>query len=255
MSPPMMNILLIEDNLRLQQALVRGLEATGQVTVLESFAQGEDIIPYLHRQATLPDVMLMDVALAGDLNGIEATVAVRHDYPRMPVVFYSIQDDDDYYRDFLASGILTHYAYVKKSNYLLPEMLLPLFTQAVIGHKFVDPDIASRVAEVQQQDEYDPMALLEPNERRVARLLAQGMSNEQIAQRMGYQDKRTISRVNGQIYASWGLDKTATDKKIARTRVALIVIHNRFIRWDAAGNAFVINDEGDWDTFAEADQR
>ena len=49
------------------------------------------------------------------------------------------------------------------------------------------------------------------------------MTNEQIAARMGFRDKRTISRTNGQIYAAWGLNDTATDEKVARTRAALIV--------------------------------
>ncbi|MCB0139875.1 MAG: response regulator transcription factor, partial [Caldilineaceae bacterium] len=73
-----------------------------------------------------PDAILMDVQLAGRTNGIEAAVAIRRELPRMPVVFYSIQDDDAYYRAFRQSGILSHYAYVRKSNYLLPPMILPL---------------------------------------------------------------------------------------------------------------------------------
>ena len=64
---------------------------------------------------------------------------------------------------------------------------------------------AARVQEVWRKDERDPMALLEPTEQTVARLLAQGKTNEQIAAQLGFQDKRTISRVNGQIYAAWGL--------------------------------------------------
>ena len=40
------------------------------------------------------------------------------------MVFYSIQDDDAYYRAFRRSGILSHYAYVRKSNYLLPQMIV-----------------------------------------------------------------------------------------------------------------------------------
>jgi hypothetical protein len=36
-------------------------------------------------------------------------------------------------------------------------------------------------------------------------MLASGLTNEQIAARMGFKDKRTISRVNGQNYTSWGL--------------------------------------------------
>ena len=67
----------------------------------------------------------MDVQLAGLMNGIQAAVAIRREFPRQPIVFYSIQDDDAYFRDFRRSGILSHYAYVRKSNYLLPQMLLP----------------------------------------------------------------------------------------------------------------------------------
>ena len=184
--------------------------------------------------------------LAGEMNGIEAAVAVRREFPRLPVVFYSIQDDDAYYRDFRRSGILSHYAYVRKSNYLLPEMIVPLIRDAVSGRSTIDPEIEARVHEVRVKDEQSPLALLEPNERQVAELLAQGMSNEQIAARMGFRDKRTISRTNGQIYAAWGLNDSAMDEKIARTRAALIVRAGRLIQWSADGVARVQNDRGEW---------
>ncbi|MBI5959015.1 MAG: response regulator transcription factor, partial [Chloroflexi bacterium] len=192
------------------------------------------------------DVILMDVALAGVMNGIEAAVAIRREFPRLPVVFYSIQDDDAYYRAFRRSGILSHYAYVRKSNYLLPEMIVPLLKDAAAGRSFVDPDIETRVQEVRHRDEHAPMALLEPNEQSVARMIAQGLTNEQIADRLGFRDKRTISRTNGQIYAAWGLADTTTDEKIARTRAALIVQAGRLIQWDADGIARVLDERGDW---------
>jgi CheY-like chemotaxis protein len=47
-----------------------------------------------------PDAILMDVQLEGAMNGIQSAVAIRREFPRMPIVFYSIQDDDTYYRDF-----------------------------------------------------------------------------------------------------------------------------------------------------------
>ena len=159
----------------------------------------------------------MDVQLAGAMNGIRAAVALRRELPRFPVVFYSIQDDDQYYRDFRRSGILSHYAYVRKSNYLLPAMVVPLLIDAVAGRSFIDPEIEARVDEVRHKDDQDPLALLEPNELAVARLLAAGLTNEQIAERLGFRDKRTISRTNGQIYAAWGLDNSDTDEKVART--------------------------------------
>ena len=247
------HLLLVEDNLRLRQALKSGLEAVGGVQVIHDCDSGEAALAYFLRAESAPQehppaaVTLMDVQLAGKMNGIQAAVAIRREFPRHPVVFYSIQDDDVYYRDFRRSGILSHYAYVRKSNYLLPEMIVPLLRDATAGRSFIDSEIEARVQEVRTKDENDPMAALEPNEQVVARLLAQGLTNEQIAVRLGFQDKRTISRTNGQIYATWGLDQSTTDEKVARTRAALIVQTGRLMSWDEDGRAFVLDDRGRWE--------
>ncbi len=239
-----LRLLLVEDNERLRSALQSGLNATGVVQVVQTCNTGEAALD--HCLADPPQVILMDVQLAGEMNGIQAAVAIRRELPRLPIVFYSIQDDEAYYRDFRRSGILSHYAYVRKSNYLLPQMIVPLLRDAVSGRSFIDPEIEARVQEVRHKDEQSPMALLEPNEREVALMLAQGLSNEQIAARLGFRDKRTISRVNGQIYAAWGLSETTTDEKIARTRVAIIVKEGRLIHWDGGGTARVVDERGEW---------
>jgi DNA-binding NarL/FixJ family response regulator len=236
--------LVVEDNLRLRQALTSGLEATGAVEVISSVDSGEAALECCLQNP--PQVILMDVQLSGLINGIQAAVAIRREFPRLPVVFYSIQDDDCYYRDFQRSGILSHYAYVRKSNYLLPSMIIPLLKDAIAGRSFIDPEIEVRVQEVRHKDEESPMALLEPNEQQVARLLAQGLTNEQIADRLGFHDKRTISRTNGQIYAAWRLDENATDEKVARTRASLIVLSGRMITWDKEGKAWVMDERGNW---------
>lgn len=239
-----MNIFLVEDNTKLREALKRGLEATQAVRVLFGCARGADASGALAEHT--PDAVLMDVQLEGDWNGIQTAIALRRELPRLPVVFYSIQDDDAYYRDFRRSGILSHYAYVKKSNYLLPEMIVPLLQDARSGRSFIDPEIEARVQQVRVKDEHAPMDLLEPNEQQVAKMLAQGLSNEQIAARMGFKDKRTIARTNGQIYAAWGLADNAMDEKIARTRAALIVRAGRLLRWDGEGMPRMQNERGDW---------
>ena len=240
----MLDLLLVEDNERLREAMRRGLEATGKVRVVADCASGEEAVDLC--LAGPPQVILMDVQLGGPLNGIEAAVAARREFPRLPVVFYSIQDDDAYYRAFRQSGILSHYAYVRKSNYLLPEMIVPLLRDAVEGKSFIDPEIEARVQEVRAKDEHAPMDLLEPTEREVALMLAGGMTNEQIAASIGFRDKRTISRMNGQIYAAWDLSSNATDEKVARTRAALIVREGRLVSWDEEGTAHVMDERGEW---------
>jgi DNA-binding NarL/FixJ family response regulator len=242
----MLAVLLVEDNESLRRALKSGLEATGEVRVMADCDRGEAALAACLAPGGPPQAILMDVRLAGEMNGVTAAVAIRREFPRLPVVFYSIQDDDSYYRDFRRSGILSHYAYVRKSNYLLPAMIVPLLRDAVSGRSFIDPEIEARVQEVRRKDEQSPMALLEPNEQEVARLLAQGLTNEQIAARLGFRDKRTISRINGQIYAAWGLADTATDEKVARTRAAMIAREGRLIAWDSEGVPRVADERGQW---------
>lgn len=236
----LLRIILIEDNLKLRKALKQGLEETGKVSVLFDCDNGDVALQFCRK--TEVDVLLFDVQIIGP-NGIESTITIRKEYPRKPVVFYSIQDDDMYFRDFRRSGILSHYAYVKKSNYLLPSMIVPLLRDALVGRSFIDPEIESRVQEVRYSDENSPLALLEPNEREVAKLISRGLSNEQIASRMGIKDKRTISRVNGQIYAVWGLSDNATDEKVARTRASLIVRENKLLLWSEKGEVTYINEK------------
>ncbi|MEM8858896.1 MAG: response regulator transcription factor [Chloroflexota bacterium] len=238
----MLDLLIVEDNERLRPALSTGLVATGEVNVLDGFPTGEEALEYCFQKT--PNVVLMDVQLAGQMNGIEAAVAIRREHPRLPIVFYSIQDDEEYYRAFIRSGILSHYAYVRKSNYLLPNMIVPLLRDAAGGRSFIDPDIETRVHEVRQKDENDPMSLLEPNEQEVAKMVAAGMSNLHIAQRLGFRDKRTISRINGQIYTAWGLNATATDEKVARTRATIIVNTGRLLTWDEDGIAYTWDESG-----------
>jgi len=240
----MLDLLLVEDNARLRPALAAGLTATGAVRIVRECDTGEAALACCREHP--PQVILMDVQLAGAMNGIAAAVAIRRECPRLPVVFYSIQDDDAYYRAFRKAGILSHYAYVRKSNYLLPQLIVPLLRDAVAGRSFIDPDIEARVQEVRHKDARSPLSVLEPNEQEVAGLLALGLTNEQIAARMGFRDKRTISRTNGQIYAAWGLDETTTDEKVARTRATLIMRSGRLLQWDGDGTPRCENERGEW---------
>lgn len=240
----MLQVLVVEDNVQLKEALATGLGACDDVEVVGACESSEEALHLcLERK---PDAVLMDVQLAGAMNGIEAAAAIRREFPRQPVVFYSIQDDDAYYRTFRNSGILSHYAYVRKSNYLLPELIVPLLRDAASGRSFIDPEIEARVQEVRQKDAESPMAMLERNEQEVANMLALGLTNEQIAARMGFRDKRTISRTNGQIYATWGLSDSATEDKVARTRAAMIVRAGRLLSWDESGTPRVKNERGEW---------
>jgi len=213
----LIRLLLVEDNGSLRAAVKSGLEDTGTVMIVAETDRGEQAIGLALDNP--PEAILMDVQLAGMLNGVQSA---------------------------LASGILTHYAYVRKSNYLLPKMVVPLLRDAMAGRSFIDPDIEQRVQAVRLKDEDAPLDLLEPNERDVVKLLAHGMTNEQIANRLGFRDRRAVSRTNGQIYAAWGLDNSTEDEKTARARAALIFNTGRMIIWDDDGTPRVRDAQGKW---------
>ncbi len=238
----MIELMIVEDNDNLRKALIHGMNALDELHVVAAYPSGEEAQISCHHSP--PQAILMDVQLAGELNGIQTAIAIRKEFPRLPVVFYSIQDDENYYRDFQKSGILSHYAYVSKSNYLLPGMILPLIKDAIAGRSYIDPEIEARVQAVRGKDSKSPISLLDPDEIRVAELIAEGFTNEQIARHLGIKDKRTISRMNGQIYSAWGLDATTTDEKVARTRVTLIILSGRLLTWDESGQPYYQDEQG-----------
>ena len=80
-------------------------------------------------------------------------------------------------------------------------------------------------------------------------MVAQGLTNGQIAARLGFQDKRTVSRTNGQIYAAWRLGDTPTDEKVARTRATIIYLRRQLIVWDQDGTPLTADHHGDWVPF------
>jgi two-component system, response regulator PdtaR len=85
------SILVVEDDgliaLRSQELLTK----SGFV-VPDLFASGEEVLEYLER-AVLPDLILMDIGLSGNLNGIETARKVREKYD-IPVIFLSAYSND-----------------------------------------------------------------------------------------------------------------------------------------------------------------
>jgi hypothetical protein len=75
------------------------------------------------------------------------------------------------------------------------------------------------------------------------------MTNEQIARILNLRDARTVSRVNGQIYAAWHLADSSADEKVARTRAAMIYHARQMLVWDEGGTARTQNAQGQWAPF------
>ncbi|RYX99104.1 response regulator transcription factor, partial [bacterium] len=87
----MIKLLIVEDNIKLRPALKSGLESTKEIEVIADCDTGEKAFEICLESQ--PEAIIMDVQLAGQINGIESAIQIRREFPRIPIIFYSIQDD------------------------------------------------------------------------------------------------------------------------------------------------------------------
>ena len=85
----MLKVLLVEDNARLRAAMKAGLEGLGKVKITHDCDTGEAALVFC--LGNLPDVILMDVQLAGNMNGIEAAMQIRRFLPSCKILLFSGQ--------------------------------------------------------------------------------------------------------------------------------------------------------------------
>jgi DNA-binding NarL/FixJ family response regulator len=173
-------VLLVDD-----QELVRAgfrliLSAEPDLTVVGEAVDGDSGIAAARRLA--PDVVLMDVQMPGT-DGIAATRAVVEG-TRARVVVLTTFDRDDYLFDALDAGA---------SGFLLknasPEELLHAVRVVAAGEALLDPSVTSRVIRrfargAATAPEPELPAGLTPREAEVLGLVAEGLSNGEIAARL-----------------------------------------------------------------------
>lgn len=84
-------ILLVEDEAFIALELEMELKKAG-FNVLAKFASGEDAVEYVNK--VQPGLILMDIRLAGHMNGIEAARRIRNSYD-IPIIFMTGYQDED----------------------------------------------------------------------------------------------------------------------------------------------------------------
>lgn len=135
-------------------------------------------------RALRPDVVVMDISMP-DMNGIEATRRIRQEAPDCAILALTIHEDEQYCFQMLDAGVL---GYVPKRA--APEDLVKAIRVVHRGQVFLYPSMASALVTDyltrMEQGEEESDSLTE-REREVLTLIAQGMLNREIA------DKLTIS--------------------------------------------------------------
>ncbi len=127
-----------------------------------------------------PDVVVMDVGMK-DLNGIDATRQIRHEFPKVQVIALSSHSDSRYVNAILEAGAC---GYVLKAN--ASADLRKALQAARQGKSYLCAEVTKGVVDASLQgprSRVDP-SVLSDREREVLQLLAEGHSSPQIGKRL-----------------------------------------------------------------------
>ena len=183
-------LLLVDDHEVVRTGLRMLLENQPNILIVGEANTG---LQALDMAVTLkPDVVIMDLTLP-DISGIEATRRLKQLRPDLPVVALTIHEDEQYFFEMLQAGAS---AYVPKRA--APEDLLNAIQAVQRGEVYIYPTLAkllvadfiSRAGEGTNKATVDGLT---PREQEVLSVLAEGLSNEDIAERLAI-SRHTVAR-------------------------------------------------------------
>jgi two-component system NarL family response regulator len=174
-------VLICDDHALFRRGLMMTLEEETDIEVLAEAADGEEAVQTA--QDLAPDVVLMDVRMP-TLGGIKATQQIREVVPTAKVIMLTVSDDEDDLFGSIKAGA---------TGYLLKEISIDEVADAVrgvmAGQSLISPSMASKLLNEfanlsQKADKGTPAPHLTDRELEVLKLVAEGMSNREIAEKL-----------------------------------------------------------------------
>ena len=206
-------VFLVDDHEVVRQGLRTLLEDAGLTIVGEAATAGEAVPRIV---ATRPDVAVLDVQLP-DGTGVDVCRDVRSRVPGTACLMLTSFDDDE----ALFSAIMAGAA-----GYLLKQIrglaLVDSVKRAARGESLLDPKVTVRVLErLRTGPKQDPrLASLTDQEHRILDLIAEGLTNRQIGNRLGLAEK-TVKNYVSSLLAKIGMrSRTQAALYVASTRSA-----------------------------------
>jgi NarL family two-component system response regulator LiaR len=184
-------VLIVDDHSMVRQGIRAFLEAQADILIVGEAASGAEAILLVQEQ--IPDVVLMDLVMPG-MNGVETTREVRQVSPRTQVVVLTSYHEDEHIFPALRAGALSYTLKDVRS-----EELIEIIRKAAQGESVLHPRVATRVIqEVREARRNVPpiFADLTARELDVLRLLAAGLSNAAIAEKLVIGEKTVKGHIS-----------------------------------------------------------
>jgi DNA-binding NarL/FixJ family response regulator len=195
----MIRVLVVDDHKVVRQGMRAFLDQVDDIEVVDEGRDGDEALARLAAAGpnARPHVVLMDLMMPG-LDGVEATRLIKERYPDVEVVAVTSFVEEGRVRAALEAGA---------AGYLLKDAeadeVAAAVRAAVGGEMHLDPAVTRQLAAALRAPA-SPITLLTPREREVLSLLAQGLSNRDIAKNLVVSERTARTHVSN-ILAKLGL--------------------------------------------------
>ena len=181
-SPREITCLIVDDHEVVREGLRLSLSRASYIRVIGEASDGESAVALTERRR--PDVVIMDVRMPG-MDGLEATKAITEKVPDTAVLIFTAYSE----RSLLSRGLESG-----AKGYILKEAphqtLLRAIEKVANGEGYVDPALMPAFLTGKGRDE-----MLTAREREILQLLADGMSNADVAKKLFISQETVKSHV------------------------------------------------------------
>jgi DNA-binding NarL/FixJ family response regulator len=213
-----MRVMLVDDASLVREGIAR-LFAEAGVQVIAQFPDATGLISAV--RADPPDAVIIDIRMppTHTTEGLVAAIELKRDQPGLGVLVLSQYIETRHAVELLAGGH-RGVGYLLKERITRLDELVAATRRVVGGDTVIDPDVVRTV--LQTPRHADPLEQLTRKEREVLELVAEGYSNDRIAQRLAI-TARTVETHTSRIFTKLGLE---TDPGTHR-RVLAVLAHLR----------------------------
>ena len=196
---PKIGVFLLDDHQVVREGLRHLLESAGDMEVVGEAGTGAEAIEGIDR--TRPRVAVLDVRLP-DFSGVEVCREVRSAHPDVACLMLTSFSDEEALFDAIMAGA---------SGYVLKEVrgsdLVGDIRKVASGHSLLDPDLTEKIMQRLRAGKTESTAgKLTPQEQRILGLIAEGMTNRQIADHM-YLSEKTVKNYVSNLLAKLGMSR------------------------------------------------
>jgi len=194
----MTRVFLLDDHEVVRRGVRELLDAEDDLEVVGEAGTAAEALARI--PATRPDVAVLDVRLP-DGDGVEVCRDIRSQHPEVAcVMLTSFADDDAVYAAIMAGA----------AGYLLKQVrgtdLVDGIRRVGRGESLLDPAVTTRVLERIRHRPEDELSGLTEQERKILTLIAEGLTNRQIGERL-YLAEKTVKNYVSNLLAKMGMSR------------------------------------------------